>query len=84
VQQHHADAMASLASAYDAGRGVPRSSEKSRELYARAADAQHTVSQVYLGYIYYDGLAGVPLDKERARHWFQRAAQQGEPERNSF
>lgn len=80
------EAMASLAYAYEYGRGVTKSYDKAFELYSKASQHDNMPLWCYnnLGYCYEMG-HGTPKNREKAIEWYKIAADKGnETSRNNL
>ena len=76
ANQGDAEAQFLLASAYQDGLAVSKSSELAAEWYQKAANKGNTLAMSNLGVMYLNGL-GVVKDDARAVHWYQKAADKG-------
>jgi len=70
-----AEAQASLAELYFAGRGIDQDQEAAIGWFRRAADGGHVASQVHLGMI-----SAQARDFEQSAKWFTKAAEAGDAE----
>jgi hypothetical protein len=79
AQQGHVAAINWLTSASRDGSGVETDLAKARELWARAADAQHSFAQFNFATMLAAGKCG-PVDMKRAFHYYELAAQHDDPD----
>ncbi|HYQ17788.1 MAG TPA: tetratricopeptide repeat protein, partial [Polyangiaceae bacterium] len=79
AQHGDAEAMFSLGTAYESGRGVPVDYTQARQWYEQAAELGDPAAQCYLAKMYAHG-TGVPRSDDTAFRWYFRAASQKDPQ----
>ena len=78
-----AEALRTLAIAYEHGEGVERNPEQARQLYCQSARLGDAQAQYNLGWMYANGRGGA-RDDVTAAYFFQAAAEQGLPQAQSM
>lgn len=79
ARQGHALSQHRLGYRFKAGRGVPQSDERCRELWQQAAAADLAAAQIDLARCFAFGYLGLS-DHAEARRWYEHAARQGHPD----
>lgn len=76
AEKGHVEAIFSLASCYNYGKGTAHDYKKAKVLFEKAAALGHMEAQYYLGRCYKKGF-GTSIDPAKAFQWFLKSAKQG-------